>query len=166
MNRRTITIAVSLILLAGYLLPGAAWAQAKKTPIEAVLVRCTGYRPEKIWVDADGIRHVRNKRVLCYDEGDINGRDVSFIDFDDDPATGVITGHGYISFLGEILGEPASSVGHLTFDCERLEGVQICTESDVWHVSDGSLIKFTFSYVNDDSPAPYSGILLDPPGRN
>ena len=77
----------------------------------------------------------------------------------------VIFARGTSSFVGRILGEPATATGHFTQECTRSEGVFTCTEEDVWHLEDGRLLKFTvISLSTDDFPVPYTGILLDPPG--
>jgi hypothetical protein len=166
MKKRTLTIAASLIPLAGLLLVAdAAWAQAKKTPIEGEWFRCWSLEdPERDWRDEDGIRHVRNIKFRCRHRGDIVGRETGWESWDGrGPGEGV-AGHGYTSFVGTVLGEPAMAVVRYTFECIRVEGELICNEDAVWHLDDGSLIKI--SATHDNEYKPYSGILLDPPGRN
>ena len=50
-----------------------------------------------------------------------------------------------------------------TFECTLIEGERICTEDDLLHLEDGSLIKL--SAIHSFEPLrPYTGTLLDPPG--
>jgi hypothetical protein len=198
MKKRALTIAASLIPLAGLLLAAdAAWAQAKRTSIQGEWGRCwTMEAPESEWVDENGIRHILDVKYRCTHYGDLIGRETGWESIDVDPAADLAWGRGYSSFVGTVLGEPAVAVGRYTYECSRIEGVWICTEDDVWHLDDGSLIKFTGIDESDgskpyreftatrragirpmgrmsrpgidetDGYRPYLGIHIDPPGRN
>jgi len=175
MKGKLLGIAAGLALMVGLLLVGGtAWAQATKTPIEGKWVFCRTLSPDqqedrRIWWDEDEVKHVRDQKYMCRHAGDIGGgqlgaREVGLESYDQDSASGLHSGRTYSSFTGEILGEPVTAVGRSVSECTKFEGVWLCSSNDIWHLSDGSLLKFTASWEGGDF-GPYVGTLLDPPGR-
>jgi hypothetical protein len=173
MMKATLTFGAGLTLLTGWLLvPGIASAQALKTPIEGRWENCRFLgEPEREWVDEDGIRHVRGQRGACDHVGDIQGRfprgERFVANWDDDIAGETWFEHGTTSFRGLILGEVAQATGHYTLDCTGPFQMQTCILELVWHLEDGRLLKTTTNWVEGDGDPtfPYTGFLLDPPGR-
>lgn len=172
MKTRILHIAARLALVAGLVLTaGAAWAQATKTPISGQGEGCSASPPSqqedrRIWTDADGVRHVRNQKQRCWISGDITGRTVGYDNYNYDPATGHVDSHGYDVFTGELLGEPASATLRWKNECERDGEAIICHEEDVWHFDDGSKANIVWVIELGVPQPPYTGILVDPPGRD
>jgi hypothetical protein len=173
MKTRLSQIGTCLALAAGLLLvAGAAWAQAIKTPISLYGTGCTVLPPSqqedrRIWTDEDGIRHVRNQKYRCRTRGDINGRTVGYDNYNYDPATGHVDSHGYEVFTGTLLGEPAAAIGRWTNECEDYGGSIMCHEEAVYHFDNGSKAYISADYeLFTPPPIEYTGVLLDPPGRN
>ncbi|HEY5658875.1 MAG TPA: hypothetical protein VIY27_13885 [Myxococcota bacterium] len=167
MQSRVLRIAAGLIPLAWILLvAGAAWAPAIKTPIEGAWFGCrTLEGPDRAWTDEDGDRHSRNVKFLCRHTGDIVGREIGWESWDQNGGPGTVSGHGYTAFTRTVFREPTKAVVRYTFECTLIEGERICTEDDLLHLEDGSLIKL--SAIHSFEPLrPYTGTLLDPPGRN
>ena len=176
MKKATLTLGAGLILLSGWLLvPDIASAQALKTPIEGRWDDISGAgEPERVWVDEDGIRHVRGQRGTADWFGDVRGkaaigRGESWVaDFDRDFAGETYFSHGTSSFYGKILvsgGRLVSATGHFTMDCTGPFSMQTCIAEHIWHVEDCSLLMATHNWVQGDpSPMTYTGFLLDPPG--
>jgi hypothetical protein len=169
MKKATLTLGAGLILLTGSLLvAGIASAQALKTPIEGRWEDCRYLgEPEREWVDEDGIRHVRGQRGRCRLVGDVLGREFWLANWNDDIAGETWFEHGTSSFTGTILGEAASATAHYTLDCTGPFQMQTCILEYVWHLEDGRLLKISGTWVEGDGDPtmPYTGFLLDPPGR-
>jgi hypothetical protein len=172
MKTRTSYIGTCLALAAGLLLiAGTAWAQAIKTPISGYGEGCQTLPPSqqedrRRWTDADGVRHVRNQQQRCYYSGDIVGRSVGYDNYNYDPATGHVDSHGYDVFTGELLGEPASAIIRWKNECEREGDLIMCHEEDVWHFDNGSKANIIWIVEPGVPNLPYTGLLIDPPGRN
>jgi hypothetical protein len=158
--------------MAGILLvSGVASAQALKTPVEGTSECRNVGRPDRAWVDEDGISHVRGQRGRCEYFGDLQGLFPSggerYVENSDwDFAEETYFAHGTNSFSGLILGEVAEATGHFTLECIGPFQMQTCFLEIVWHLEDGRLLKFTQNWVEGDGDPtfPYTGILLDPPG--
>jgi hypothetical protein len=173
MKKANLTLGAGLILLAGSLLvPGITSAQALKTLIDGFTPSCSNLgEPEREWVDEDGITHVRGQRGRCDYTGDIQGRGGNgerwVANFDWDFADGPYFEHGTSSFSGRILGVFTRATGHYTIECIGPFNMQTCILEAVWHLEDGRLLKLTQNWVEGDGDPtfPYTGILLDPPGR-
>jgi hypothetical protein len=158
-------IGVSLASMAALLLvSGVAWAQAEETPITVRVIGCNGIEePEREWVDEDGIEHVRDYLFSCSSRRDMVGVLIAWASWDHDPAAGHHSEHGYYSFTGSILGEPATGVGRYTKERNRIEGVWISTQEDVMHLAGGGLVILSGTWESGDRII-FQGTLLDPPG--
>jgi hypothetical protein len=174
MRNKIRMIGVSLASMAGILLvSGVASAQALKTPIEGRWGDCRNLgEPEREWVDEDGITHIRGQKGRCDWFGDLQGRFpsggerfVSNIDWDF--ADGPYFDHETTSFSGRFLGKAIEATGHYTFECIGPFQMQTCILEAVWHLEDGRLVKTTTNWVegDGDTTMPYTGFVLDPPGR-
>ena len=159
-------IGASLAAMAGILLvSGVAWAQAEKTSIAFVLGTCEDLaEPEREWVDEDGIQHARDVRYSCPRRRNITGEEVGWYSNDRDSTGGHLFTRAYYSFAGTILGEPATGVGRVTEECNRIEGVWNCTGHDVMHLHGGELVTASATWKGADRVVVWSGTLLDPPG--
>ena len=107
MKKATLTLGAGLILLTGWLLvPDIASAQALKTPIEGRWDNISGTgEPERVWVDEDGIRHVRGKRGWLRWVGNVRGWESWLTNWDDDRAGETWFEHGTASVHGADLRE-------------------------------------------------------------
>jgi hypothetical protein len=116
--------------MAGLLLvSGVAWAQAEETPITVRSIGCERLEePERYWVDEDGIEHARDILISCSTGRDMVGEIIAWTSWDFDPAADHLFQHGYYSFVGTLLGEPATGVGRFTHERNRIEGVWINTQ--------------------------------------
>jgi hypothetical protein len=158
-------IGVSLASMAGILLvSGVAWAQAEEKAIAYLIGNCWILEePEREWVDEDGIRHTRDVRYSCDRRRRIAGKEIGWWSEDIDSTGGHRFIRGYYSFTGTVLGESATGVGRVTEECDRIEGVWICTGHDVMHLQGGGLVKASAAWQGAENPL-WSGTLLDPPG--
>jgi hypothetical protein len=158
-------IGAGLAAIAGILLvSGVAWAQAEETPITYWLRNCVDLaEPEREWVDEDGVRHRRDVRYSCGRRGNIRGTEIGWYSADVDLPGDHRFLRLYYSFTGTVLGEPATGVARATEECNRIEGVWICTGDDVMHLHGGGLVKTSSAWEGSED-APWVGFLLDPPG--
>jgi hypothetical protein len=165
MRRKALSIAVSLTLMIGLLLvSGVAWAQAEKTSINYLLGDCNDLaEPEREWVDEEGIRHIRDVMYRCERRRQISGVEIGWYSGDIDLAGDHRFFRAYYSFTGLVLGEPATGVGRVTEECNRIEGVWNCTGHDVLHLHSGELVTTSATWKGGGRII-YSGVLLDPPG--
>jgi hypothetical protein len=161
------SIGMSLASMAGILLvSGVAWAQAEETPIAVRLIGCHPIEdPERReWVDEDGIVHVRDHLFSCSSGRDMVGEIIAWANWDHDPAAGHHSEHGYYSFAGSILGEPATGVGRYTKERNRIEGVWTSTQEDVMHLAGGGLVILSGTWESGDRIIIFWGTLLETPG--
>lgn len=168
-------VGTCLALAAGLVVAaGVASAQATKRPISGQgdpdgcwVLPPSQQEDRRIWSDADGVLHVRNQKQECEISGDIEGISIGYDNYNYDPATGQVDSHGNDVFVGEILGELASATIRWQNECDTDAGVTICHEEDVWHFDNGSVAKITWDIdTSVPPPLPWTGTLLDPPGRN
>jgi hypothetical protein len=166
MKKATLTLGAGLILLTGWLLvPDIASAQALKTPIEGRWDNISGTgEPERVWVDEDGIRHVRGKRGWLRWVGNVRGWESWLTNWDDDRAGETWFEHGTASGTGRIFGKDVAWEAHYTLDCTGPFQMRTCIAEYVGHLEDGRLLKVSGTWVRGDPAIPYTGILLDPPG--
>jgi hypothetical protein len=155
-------IGVSLAAMAGLLLvSGVVWANPNKEPVSGELVSWRVTDPGEIWIDDDGVEHVRNRWVRARYEGDIEGRTVAILSQNTDPSTGDGDVHGSFMFTGYVGEDWVSATG-------RLAGVRsgVWEVDFVWHLEDGRLMKTTeVTRGTGGPPWDYVGEILDPPGR-
>jgi hypothetical protein len=129
MRRNALSIAVGLTLVIGLLLvSGVAWAQAEKQSVNYLLGDCNDLaEPEREWVDEEGIRHIRDVMYRCERRRQISGVEIGWYSGDIDLAGDHRFFRAYYSFTGLVLNEPATGVGRVTEECNRIEGVWNCT---------------------------------------
>jgi hypothetical protein len=159
-------IGVGLAAIAGLLLvSGVAWANPNKEPVSGELVSWRVTDPGEIWVDDDGVEHVRNQWVRVRYEGDIEGRSVAILSSNRDwsnPEDGDL--HGSFMFTGYVGEDWVSATGR--FSGVRGEGPISWVVDFVWHLDDGRLIKTTeYKLRGAGPPWDYVGEILDPPGH-
>jgi hypothetical protein len=164
-------IEMSLASMAGFLLvSGAAWAQATETPVSGEVRNTVLTDPGKVWVDEEGVLHIRNESRRERYSGDIRGQQfkVESYNIDLDPVTGDETGdldyHGSFTFVGFVGPDRVTARGRITGLC-RAEEPNNCEEIEIWHLDDGRKINLTEVYSWYGGPSVYEGILLGPPGR-
>jgi hypothetical protein len=159
-------IGVSLASMAGLLLvSGVAWAQAEETPVTVRVMGCERLEePERYWVDEDGIEHARDILISCWAGRDMVGELIAWTSWDFDPAADHLFQHGYYSFTGSILGEPATGVGRFTKERNCIEGVCINTQGGVMHLAGGGLWIVSGTWESGAPRIIFRGVLLDPPG--
>jgi hypothetical protein len=160
-------IGVSLVSMAGILLvSGVAWAQAEETPITVRVMGCEVLEQEpdrREWVDEDGIRHVRDHMFRCSVRRDMVGTITGWNNKDEVPGACDHFQHGYYSFVGTLLGEPATAVGRVTHERNMIEGVCTLTQEDVMHLDGGGLVLLSGTWEWGERVI-FRGVLIDPPG--
>jgi hypothetical protein len=172
MRNKVRIIGMSLASMAGILLvSGVAWAQATKMPVSGGVRNFVITDPGKIWVDEEGVKHIRNERRRERYTGDIQGRQfaIESLNIDIDPVTGeplALDYHASFTFVGFVLGDRVTATGRLMGLCSGgLAEPNNCEEIEIWHLDDGRKINLTEVWSLSGGDSVYEGILLDPPGR-